>query len=130
MLRTLLLGLFVLAATVNYGTPRNAMINGEKWNIVEYTMIWHEGGSWKGWTDCWHRSIAIARFMPRNVKSVVIVHEIEHAMTCEDGQVHNEKFNNPPNGIHTGIYWSADQWRRFIIANPELIQWIGESDKD
>lgn len=121
----------MLVATASYGTPRNAIINGEKWNIVEQIVIWHNGiSNYNGWTDCNHHTITVAKFVSRSYKSIIIVHEVEHAMTCEDGEVHNEKFNNDPSGVHMGIYWSSEQWQSFIVNNPELIKWIGESEKD
>lgn len=129
MFRAVFLGLSLLATTLYHdSTPLSVTLNGEKWSIVQQNVIWHQDSTeWIGWTDCKHRVVTVWRFMPRAKKSLVVIHEFEHAMTCEHGEVHNEKFNNLSGGIHKGIYWSSEQWQRFIVDNPELIKWVLES---
>jgi hypothetical protein len=57
----------------------------------------------------------------------ILVHEVQHAFTCDKGFVHNEDYNNLVNkdqkdeDYHSGIYWATPHWVRFIQDNPEFI---------
>jgi hypothetical protein len=104
--------------------PTEIRIHGERWLIVKVDMIGQPFLLLAGQTFCDPRIIAIAAIQDDIADQAnTLVHEVEHAMTCDAGEVHNEKWNNSKRE-HSGIYWSAREWQKFLYSNPEAVRFI------
>lgn len=112
--------------------PTLIHINGEAWAIK---LVGHDAlakSTTLGTTMCGTREILILKDLSPYDKAETIVHEVQHAFTCENGLTHNSRFNNDDvqehcDG-HCGIYFAGPKWHQFIRDNPELMKFIVDTD--
>lgn len=106
--------------------PAELTINGHKWSVVYVPRMYDLlGMPIVGNTDCADQIIFLSLAQSAKDLADSLIHEAEHAFTCgEDGEAHDDKWNNPPGEDHPGIYWSAGQWKEFIRQNHDAIRWI------
>lgn len=107
--------------------PHSLLIHGEAWSVVEAEKM--EGGV-AGRTSCNAHMILVRKGQSTQDYADTVLHEAQHAFTCEDGKVHNEKFNNDDEtGSHDGIYWATNQRKHFIADNPGFIVFVEQAGK-
>jgi hypothetical protein len=133
MLR-LLLSIALLASSSLHAAklPKMVRINGNLWAIKLVDLDAFDRADRIGLTECATREILVLKDLSPWDKAEVIVHEVQHAFTCDNNLVHNDRFNN--DGVekhcdsHCGIYFATPKWHQFIRDNPELIRYIHETD--
>lgn len=116
----------LLAAALT--VPHTAVINGEQWSILEVKKV-QDNPTLLGWTDCRTHIIEILKSEPDAEKADTIIHETLHALTCEGGRVHNEKYDSSDEG-HKGIYFAGKHLAEFLHDNPEIVRFIMEAGID
>lgn len=112
--------------------PTIVRIDGQPWAIKLVERI-NKDRNITGSTECAQRTILIDKSLDAWSRADIITHEVQHAFTCDFGEVHNEKLNNNDSDKefdgHKGIYFSAPKWHRFIHDNPELMRYIIDSEE-
>lgn len=111
--------------------PEGVWVNGVWFSIVQDNLM---GGQkypylygYYGFTDCSGHTIWIDAYQSKHEKANTLVHESQHAMTCElDKQVHNKSFNNDTNE-HIGIQWATPKWIEWMADNPQLVKYVQEN---
>lgn len=106
--------------------PSLLYINGKLWSVKFVPHVESDEEGTVGSAECDALAIKVSSLEPRQDQAMILVHEIEHAMTCKDGVMHNDLWNNV-DGKHWGIYWSANQWLAVIDDNPDLVKWLQET---
>jgi hypothetical protein len=118
--------------------PESLLIDGFTWKIHYVKSLGYLQNDRKnplpylGNTLCGSHLIEIVKDQNETDIYEVLVHEIQHAMTCDGASVHNEKFNNLENkaqkedDYHSGIYWATPHWIQFIQDNPAFIRRLQE----
>lgn len=103
--------------------PLQLTITGEQWSVIQPAKV-HDAETYTGWTDCKARLIEIKRSESDWSKAETVTHEVLHAITCKDGDVHNDKLNNVDEDAHQGIYFAAPKLADFIADNPQAVDYI------
>jgi hypothetical protein len=124
----ILAGVSVLARSGDPGArPRSLLIHGEPWPIVQAVKLGH---GITGRTVCNAHLILVRPGESEQDFADTVLHEAQHAFTCEDGRIHNKKFNNDDDtGSHDGIYWATGEWKHFITDNPQFIEFVQKSNR-
>jgi hypothetical protein len=122
---------FVIAIAVfaqGSHSPTSLLINGEHWTVKLQHPV-EAGFEFSGSTDCKKHEIELESSESDYGQSDTLIHEIQHAFTCEKGEVHNQRFNNKKSGDHAGIYFATPKWQALIRDNPELVRFIQQAKK-
>jgi len=111
--------------------PSMIKVEGQLWAIKQVDKV--DGDNrLTGDTECNQRTIYVLKSLSPYAKADVILHEVQHAFTCDFGEVHNEKFNNDGTDKefdgHKGIYWATIRWHKFLRDNPEFLKYVMDSD--
>lgn len=108
--------------------PTHALINGQRWNIVQGSPI----PPYAGFTHCEDNIIVLLDSDSDEEKASSLTHELLHAEACYQGVLHNEFFNNEDVN-HRGIYWAARHLTALLANNPQVSRYIeryGKKDDD
>jgi hypothetical protein len=90
----------VRKAAIHPPMPHTVYIAGDTWWIMSSYLTQQHLGE----TQCIGNIIWVNARSPEREKVATIIHEVQHAMTCDaQGVAHNEYFNNPPNPIPVSI---------------------------
>lgn len=103
--------------------PTTATIHGELWHVIG---VEHLSKDYDGWTECAINTMLVDTSESLSQQAETLTHEILHALTCEDGELNNDFWNNEDDD-HDGIYWAAPELAQFIKDNPQIIQFISQA---
>lgn len=107
--------------------PTTIYIRGHEWSIVTGSPINDqilESLHFYGLTDCKRRDIFLSDDQPISDERNSLLHELLHAGTCRDGDVHNLYWNSSSPEAHEGIYRLADYLTDLLHENPELTKYM------
>jgi hypothetical protein len=116
----------IIVALTAYGQepPTKAYIEHHDWKIVWALQV-PLGNDYDGQTDCAGRTIFVVHHLDDGfLDAETLQHEIIHALTCEDGQVHNLKLNSTSEEKHEGIYFLAAKLVEFARKNPKVMRFF------
>jgi hypothetical protein len=116
------LTLILLSGLLSHPQPKVLTIHGQRWDIVNTPLVSGDSTLW-GNTLCEQQIIVIKSTLGPHEWARTLVHESQHAFTCENGKVHNRRWNNKE-VEHPGIYFGAQEWTTFIADNPETISYV------
>lgn len=117
--------------------PKNAKINDKRWEIKRVDVVDPTDKMVTGTTDCPHHQILVDKNSDEWHQAEILVHEFEHAFTCdvvEKGLIHDEFWNNGEYQVgecgedHCGIYFSAKVWFAFIRENPDVLKFLEQAE--
>lgn len=112
--------------------PTLIHINGEAWAVKLAGHGAFDKPTRVGNTNCATREILLLKELTPYEKADILLHEVQHAFTCENNLVHNDRLNN--DGLdehcdgHCGIYFAGPKWHQLIRDNPELIKFVIDTD--
>lgn len=105
-------------------------LSGQSWNVLAIHPVSVNDPDEDGLTNCETRTIYLDSKESDYDQGQTLLHEAQHAFTCEDGRVHNQKFNNSDGSNHPGIYFASPKWQQFIRDNPKAVKFIQEGRQD
>jgi hypothetical protein len=115
----------LLLWALSFLPPQHIKVNGEPWKIA---VVKESNGSifYSGYTFCDRKLIELRAGGPEELRDTAI-HELMHALTCSNGEAHNELWNNvsdKKHESHAGIYRMAPKLVRLFRDNPELVAFL------
>lgn len=116
--------ILLLALAISAPVPKTAVINGDVWQIIEVGRI-NNNFTLSGYTDCKLKTIELLKSDSDEEKAETLIHEVLHAVTCENGEINNDKWNNDDEA-HQGIYFGGRVLTAFIQDNPEVVRYVQE----
>lgn len=125
------LGLFVLAFVSVLSRPQHSLvtftIHDDKWAVLEVQALTDPQDD--GETSCSERLIRIRKDVQGKERAKTLMHEVLHALGCENGIAHDDKWNNSNDAGdgcegHCGIYFGGEALTDLVVNNPELIALI------
>lgn len=133
-MRHMALVAMLLCATMGHAMPTILKMDGHLWAVKKVSQqklneLLGDEENWTGDTECSIHTIFILKDQDVGDMAETLVHEIFHALTCgDDGEVHNEKYNNSSGSDHRGIYFAASRWLKVIHDNPALVRWLQDAE--
>lgn len=107
--------------------PYSIYIRGHAWNIITQDKsndkIMSVAGV-DGLTDCKRHDIFLSDYQSSSSMRNSFIHELLHAGTCADGDVHNLYWNSSSEDAHEGIYRLADYLSDLFHENPQLTKYL------
>jgi len=123
------LGLAVLSGctAISVSQVMTFTIHGEEWTVLQQPALSDPDDD--GETACPERIITLRSDLHGNELAKTLTHESLHALACDHGEAHDERFNNSndeEDGYdgHAGIYWAGDELADFIAENPRFIEFV------
>jgi hypothetical protein len=124
-----LLGLALLSGctAISVSQVMTFTIHGEEWTVLQQPALSDPEDD--GETACSERIITLRSDLHGNALAKTLTHESLHALACDHGEAHDERFNNSndeEDGYegHAGIYWAGDELADFIAENPRFIEFV------
>jgi len=115
--------MFLVAAFAEFKKmPTTVDVNGVNWSVEVTENL---PPSYNGYTTCQTRHIEISS--KARSPHTVLMHELMHAMVCQDSAhnftVNNLYYNSKTNEDHEGIYKTSELWGRVVAtqSTPRLL---------
>jgi hypothetical protein len=106
--------------------PQRAFIDGHDWKI-KWLLKVPLGTDFVGETECRIRTIFLQiNGADEDSEQTALQHELLHAFTCKDGEVHNLKYNSTNENKHEGIYFLAPKLIEFMQQKPKVVKFLEE----